>query len=332
MSMERFKGFYLDWRSLAERTLSTQVENPGGRERYGGIALTGMGGSGIIGDIIHVLAFELSDVPTVVIKDFSLPKYVKDDWLVLAISYSGNTKETLSTVHEALSRGCDVAGVSSGGKLAEIAREKGLTYLQVESGRVPRASMPALLIGALKVLRVKGMDFPLPSPEGIAKLGDVDEAESLAEYLVEGLTGRIPVFLSDVRHYPLAIRAKNEFNENAKIPAKVEVLPEWGHNDIVGWEKWLGPFTAIVLELGEGDKLLKFAANYLREVNVPVKELVMSDSMPYVDRVLWYSLVLGLASLKLAEVRGVDPGVTESISKYKTFLKSWSPNPEESSR
>ena len=328
MSTESFKGFYLDWRSLTERTLDTEVENPGGGGSYDGIALTGMGGSGIIGDVIHVLASEFSDVPTVVVKDFSLPKYVRGGWLVLAISYSGNTKETLSTVHEALSRGCDVAGVSSGGKLAEIAREKGLTYLQVEGGRVPRASMPALLVGALKVLRAKGVNFPLPSPEGIAKLGNVGEAEALAEDIVEGLAGRIPVFLSDTRHYPLAVRAKNEFNENAKIPAKVEVLPEWGHNDIVGWEKWLGPFTAVVLELGEGDKLMKFAADYLREVNVPVKELVMSDSMPYVDRVLWYSLVLGLASLKLAEVRGVDPGVTASISKYKTFLKSWSPNPK----
>jgi len=326
MSAQRFKGFYVDWRSLAERTLSAEVENPSSRGTYHGIALTGMGGSGIIGDVIHVLAFDLSDVPTVVVKDFSLPKYVKDDWLVLAISYSGNTKETLSTVYEALSRGCDVAGVSSGGKLAEIAREKRLTYLQVEGGRVPRASMPALLIGALKVLRAKGVDFPLPTPEGVAKLGNVSEAESLAEDVVEGLAGRIPVFLSDVRHYPLAVRAKNEFNENAKIPVKVEVLPEWGHNDIVGWERWLGPFTAIVLELDEGDKLMKFAADYLRGVGVPVKELVMSGSMPYVDRVLWYSLVLGLASLKLAEIRGVDPGVTESISKYKAFLKSWSPN------
>ncbi len=328
MSTQHFKEFYTDWRSLAERTFSTEVENPRGREKYGGIALTGMGGSGIIGDVIHVLAFDSSDIPTVVVKDFSLPKFVKDDWLVLAISYSGNTKETLSTVYEALSRGCDVAGVSSGGKLAEIAREKGLTYLQVESGRVPRASMPALLIGALKVLRAKGMNFPLPSSEGLTKLGEIGEAEALAEDITERLAGRVPVFLSDVRHYPLAVRAKNEFNENAKIPAKVEVLPEWGHNDIVGWEKWLGPFTAIVLELGEGDKLMKFAAAYLRDVGVPVKELVMSDSMTYVDRVLWYSLVLGLASLKLAEIRGVDPGVTESISRYKAFLKSWSPSIE----
>ncbi len=326
MSTQRFKRFYLDWRSLAEKTLDTEVENPEGREEYNGIALTGMGGSGIIGDVIHMLAFEFSDVPTVVIKDFSLPKYVKDGWLVLAISYSGNTKETLSTVYEALSRGCDVAGVSSGGKLAEIAREKGLTYLQVEEGRAPRASMPALLVGALKVLKAKGMNFPLPSPEGLAKLGNVGEAEALAENLVEGLTGRIPVFLSDVRHYPLAVRAKNEFNENAKVPAKVEVLPEWGHNDIVGWEKWLGPFTAIVLKLGEEDKLMKFAADYLRDVGVPVKELVMLESMPYLDRVLWYSLVLGLASLRLAEIRGVDPGITESISRYKSFLKSWSPS------
>ncbi len=326
MSTQRFKRFYLDWRSLAEKTLATEVENPEGREEYDGIALTGMGGSGIIGDVIHILAFEFSDVPTVVIKDFSLPKYVKDGWLVLAISYSGNTKETLSTVYEALSRGCDVAGVSSGGKLAEIAREKGLTYLQVEEGRAPRASMPALLVGALKVLKAKGMNFPLPSPEGLAKLGNVGEAEALAENLVEGLTGRIPVFLSDVRHYPLAVRAKNEFNENAKVPAKVEVLPEWGHNDIVGWEKWLGPFTAIVLKLGEEDKLMKFAADYLRDVGVPVKELVMLESMPYLDRVLWYSLVLGLASLRLAEIRGVDPGITESISRYKSFLKSWSPS------
>ncbi len=327
---EGFIGFYLDWKELAEQTMKTEVENPSRREGgYAGIAVTGMGGSGIVGDVIQVLGWEHLSIPVIVVKDFNIPKFVGKEWLVLSISYSGNTLETLSTVKEAMERGCDLAAISSGGKLEELAHEHGITYVKVESGRVPRASMPALLVGALKLLEVKGVKLPGLSSKGLEALGRTDDALKEAADLADGLLGRIPVFVSDTKHYPLAVRGKNEFNENTKIVSKVEILPEWGHNDIVGWEKWLGPLTAIVFELGGNDRLMKFAADYLKESGVPVKEVVMDESLNYVDRVLYYSLVIGLASLKVAGERGVDPSITKSIVKYKSFLKSWKGRPGE---
>ncbi len=319
-----FTGFYLDWRELAEQTMKMEVENPGRRESgYAGMAVTGMGGSGIVGDVIQVLSWEHLNIPVIVVKDFNIPRFVGRDWLVLSISYSGNTIETLSTVKEAMERGCDLAAISSGGKLEELARKHGITYVKVESGRVPRASMPALLVGALRLLEVKGIKLPGLSQKGLEMLDRTENALKEAADLAEGFLGRIPVFVSDTRHYPLAVRGKNEFNENAKMVSKVEVLPEWGHNDIVGWEKWLGPLAAVVFELGDNDRLMRFAANYLKEAGVPVKEVIMDSSLNYVDRILYYSLVIGLASLKVASERGVDPSVTKSIVKYKSFLKSW---------
>ncbi len=320
--MSDFINYYMDWRELAEKTLASEVKNAFSREAYAGVAVTGMGGSGIVGDVLQVISWRDLRIPLVVIKDFKLPKFVSREWLVLSISYSGNTVETLSTVKEALDRGCDVAAVSSNGRLISLAVEKGLTHVVVEGGRAPRATFPALLLAALKVLKVKGIDLGGPTEEGLRRLGRTDEALKAGEKLSEGLEKSIPVFISDVEHAPLAVRGKNEFNENAKMVAKVEVLPEWGHNDIVGWESWFGNFTAIVLipkDSGEG--LMRFAASYLREAGVNVKEVVMAEDN-YIDRVLWHSLVIGIASLKTAERRGVEPGVTKSISKYKSFIKS----------
>ncbi len=313
-------NYYLDWHDLAVKTLKTDITNAKKLTPVKGLAIAGMGGSGIAGDVIYELLKHESSIPVTVVKDFKLPSWIDNEWAVLAISYSGNTLETLSVVKQSLSKGAKVISVTSGGKLAEISIEKKLPIIQIESGRAPRASFPALLLGSLKALAAVGFNMNINRVmEGLGRLKRTDEARKLASKLALFLRDKIPVFVTDQHHYPLALRAKDEFNENAKMLALIHIYPESAHNDIVAWEKWIGPVASVVFR-ESGNEILKYVSEYMREAGVPVLELVIDDVDEYVSRVLWWSLVIGLASVELAEMRGVDPEKTESIRRYKQFV------------
>ncbi len=101
---------------------------------FKGIAILGMGGSGVSGDIIKNLVIDSCEIPVEVIKDYDLPAFIKEGWLVVAISYSGNTEETLSAIGEAFERNCDIMCISSGGKVMEIAAEKNKCLVKVPGG------------------------------------------------------------------------------------------------------------------------------------------------------------------------------------------------------
>lgn len=322
MEKTSYISYYLDWHHLAVKTLEADIINAKKLIPAKGIAIAGMGGSGIAADVIYELLKHDSNIPITIVKDFDLPAWIDNEWVVLAISYSGNTLETLSVVNESLNKGAKVVSVTSGGKLAEISIEKKLPLLLIEAGRAPRASFPALLLGSLKVLATAGFGVDLDRVTGeLDKLRRVNKAQEIAEKLATFLHDKIPVFVTDQHHYPLALRAKDEFNENAKMLALTHVYPESAHNDIVAWEKWIGPIATVVLR-ESGNEILKYVSEYMREVGVPVYEIVIDDVSEYVSRILWWSLVIGLASVKLAEIRNVDPEETESIRRYKQFVRN----------
>ncbi len=317
--MGEFLSEYLNWFSQATKALNYEIKGKLWEPPYDGLVIAGMGGSGIVGDVVYVLSSEQLSIPVAVIKDYMLPKWIKGNWLMVAVSYSGNTLETLLAVKEGLSRGVKVAAVASGGKLAELAASKGLPYVQVDSGYAPRSAFPALLISTLRLLNALGLKLYEDLRKSIEVLRDSKGAEEVAEEVIKAMVGRIPFFIASTKYYPLAVRAKNEFNENTKVLAKAEVMPEWGHNDIVGWEGWKEPIAAVVFREA-GNELMKFVAVHLRDSGVPVKEFEVEGS-DYIGDILRWSQVVGVASVKLATELGVDPRETKSISKYKAFLK-----------
>ena len=324
--MESFRSFYLDWYELSVKTLNSGIANPQDLHDIEGLALAGMGGSGIVCDVIYSMISSSFRKPITIVKGFKLPAWVGRRWLLLAISYSGNTLETLSLAEEALRRGAYLASVTSGGKLLELSRRGGHPHIMVEGGRAPRASFPSLLIGGVKMLDGLGLlrDGVNLVRNSIGVLRDVERAEELGAELSDFIEGKIPVFITDVAHYPLAMRGRTELSENSKYLAMTHIFPESAHNDIVGWEGWFGPLAAIFVGVKEG--VLEYVSNYLRMRDVPVKWFDLRGLEPYLKRVLWWSLVIGLASLRLAWRRGVDPSRTESIRMYKEFLRKKSIN------
>ncbi|MEM1623803.1 MAG: bifunctional phosphoglucose/phosphomannose isomerase [Sulfolobales archaeon] len=320
--MRRILEDYVNWSFQLERALNYEVADAQALDvsTLSGIAFVGMGGSGIVGDMLSKYFEREIDIPVVAIKSYVLPRYVNSEWLVIAVSYSGNTLETLSAFHEAIRRRAKVGVVASGGQLALLAERWRLPRVIVEKDHLPRTALPALLAGTLGLLS-KLIELDVSLERGVEVLRDssaLNEAESLAKYLYGG----IPVFVVSESYYPVGLRAKNEINENAKVASKVEVIPEWGHNDIVGWEGIPRNWLRVVAIKGDQDPAIDFALDYLRELGHDVRALEICR-YGYLETVLYGSWLVGLASVFLAGLRGVDPEVTTSIEKYKEFMRSY---------
>ncbi|MEZ0393599.1 MAG: SIS domain-containing protein [Desulfurococcaceae archaeon] len=321
MELERA---YLSWPEHVREVLRSwgEVKPPG--ERYAAVIAVGMGGSGIVGDYLRLLNELYGGVPILVQKSHRLPAFASKASLVLSISYSGNTHETLQATEEAARRGLDVVAICSGGKLCELAEARGFPAVHVRSGLVPRASLASMLYGALSVLASRGLtgvtyeeaERSVAWLEGSARA--VARASSEAAQALSGHKGHV-VVATHAPLEPLAIRAKNELNENSKLPAKVEVAPEWMHNDIVGYE--LGGDAGAVLELLDpedlaGARLVEFMERAYRRLGAKIVRLEARGNS-YLEKVMGLSLEVGLLSIAIARARGVDPAETRSIAEYK---------------
>ena len=315
---------YSRWRDIAREVLEQKVINPKSLSHYSDIVIIGMGGSGIVGDYLQVLSWK-SPRRISIIKDFSLPQWINKSTFVIAISYSGNTIETLKAFFQAINRGCEVAVVTSGGKLLELAMKYKVMYITVTKGLVPRAAFPALLYGTLKILWSGGINDIIDREEAERALIALDNVVAMnkAQQLAEFIEDYLPVIIADTRYSPLALRFKNEINENAKMPVKIEILPEWAHNDIVGWELDSERFRFIVINPNDNSpyqRLMEFAENYFLSLGSKVFRLNLAGSTT-LEKLMYGTIVAGFTSLLLAEKRGVNPLITKSIAMYKEFVK-----------
>ncbi len=290
------------------------------------ILISGMGGSGIVGDYVQTLASKRVEVPIFVVKDYKIPMWVSSDDLTIVISYSGNTRETIRCYREALKARAQVVVITSNGLLKEYAKKDNIPLIPVIQGLVPRASLPSMLIACLYVLEKFGL--PVVSRdeihESIHVLKEIHENELLS--IADKIIGKIPVIITVTDYSPLAWRFKNELNENSKMPAKVEIIPEWAHNDIVGWEAPYNIEKYIVLMLKPriptdelSLQMLNYAKKYFEKQGLNVIGIEIAGKS-LLAQLLYGSLIAGLISVIVAEKRGISPITTESINEYKNYI------------
>lgn len=221
-------------------------EDPGPEYRRAEmIAVLGLGGSAIGADLVRTLAeYTQARTPMVVCRDYRLPGFIGKNTLVIASSYSGSTEETLSATQEALDRGARVMAMTTGGKLAQIAGQRGFPVLSFKYAAQPRAALGfsfGLLLGALGKLgyldaqgldEAAGVARQIPSELGTAVPADLNFAKQLAQRL----HGKLPIVYGAGILSEVARRWKGQFNENSKAWAYFEQLPELNHNAVVGYE------------------------------------------------------------------------------------------------
>ena len=296
------------------------------------VVSAGMGGSAIAGEVIRSWLMHRSNVPVEVVRGYHLPAHVGPDSLVVAVSYSGNTEETVSLMAEALRRGCMVASVSSGGVLEEVSKRLGVPWVSVPKGLQPRAAMPHLLASQARILEASGLDVEtgelLQASELLKRLSRELSPETPVEgneakRLALSIRGRFPVVYASETLWPAALRFKTQLNENAKTPAKAEVFPELCHNDVVGFEgpgELLSSMCLVLLrDPGEEPAVRERveAVKELAEGRVGALVEVWARGEKAVERILSAVMVGDAASVYLAVLYGVDPTPVRVISRIK---------------
>jgi len=302
----------------------------GGIER---IVTTGMGGSGIVGDLLG----RLLKLPVTSNRGYRLPP-VDARSLVIGISYSGDTEETLSSIKIALERGARLLLISSDGELERLAKGHGVPFIKIPGGLQPRAALGYLLVPVLKLLSGAGLFSEgelLRLPEFLQGMKTrwgrtVPLGDNRAKRLAQGLYGKIPLIYGvEGTTDAVALRWKTEVNENGKQLAFWNTFSELNHNEIVGFERAdLLPNMRVILLRSE----LDHRRNQVRlEI---MKELLDRRGVGYEEvqaagegrLAQLFSLVhLGdFVSVYLALLGGIDPTPIKPIEKFKERLRRWS--------
>lgn len=303
------------------------------------IVVLGMGGSGVSGDVVQAVVEPRLGVPFRTIKSYGpLPEWIGRNTLVFAVSYSGNTEETLAAVEEAHARAARVITVSSGGALAEMAAKNGHAHVRIPPGLQPRASLGFLTLPVLSVLTVMGLvaDARDDVDEAVEAISELAASchrtrpgeENPAKQLSARITGKVPVVYGGYGiGATAAYRFKCDLNEYGKTPAFYNQLPELDHNEIVGWNN-LSELTAenfvnvLLIDPSEHDRVaLRFEiTRSLIQKALPDVYEVQAEGRSPLARLLTLIFVTQLAAIYVALSYDVDPGPVDVITELKNQL------------
>ncbi|MFW9812090.1 MAG: bifunctional phosphoglucose/phosphomannose isomerase [Candidatus Thorarchaeota archaeon] len=296
------------------------------REGLFGICIVGMGGSGIAGNYIQALLHDVSRIPIVTVRDSVLPEFVDKRWVVLTVSYSGNTEETLAAFQETLKRGCQTIAICSGGELALQENLDGSVI--VPEGFQPRAAFPILFSVILQIVEclIDIDKTDLKRIEGILskRLEEWEDSPLKPKSMAEDLLVLTPVFIGARHLIPVAYRAKCQFNENAKVMAFNSEIPESNHNEIESFnelnDQTMLPLflKSVFLDERTSERFDIVSQIYGDEGYIPIRISMRSDTK--IEEMLLMTLYLDLVSVELAHLRGVDPLTVEKISMLKNQL------------
>jgi glucose/mannose-6-phosphate isomerase len=221
------------------RHTSTSSAESAQGSAFNNILICGLGGSGIGGRLVANWLYNDLDLPVALCQDYTLPKYVNQKTLVIASSYSGDTEETMSAVEQAHAKGAAIIAITSGGKLAEFCKKHNYEFILVPGGNPPRTQLAFSIVQLTHIFGELGMikKETLNQFEQAAALLKKEEAaiHEEAKSLANFIHGKELIIYSDAKDEAIAIRARQQFNENSKILCSHHVIPEMNHNELVGW-------------------------------------------------------------------------------------------------
>ncbi|MHA1911835.1 MAG: bifunctional phosphoglucose/phosphomannose isomerase [Candidatus Kariarchaeaceae archaeon] len=322
------------WKEIIENDFQLKISliNPISR-----LFISGMGGSGISGELLKVWIEKTVKIPVQLIHDYNLPIYADSNSVIICISYSGNTEEVLNVVEEAIDKKITIIGITSGGKLKNKLDDTKIPTILLPEGYQPRFALPFMLGGvfiALDLLELVQLDSQLNSQifQELQTLSssygkEVPFEENLAKKLAHFLFGGLPVVLGASSGHAIAVRFKCQLNENSKILAISESIPEQNHNGIVAlFADEVHRFNPkIVLFQG----FSKHSRNLLREEfiikranlqKIPIWRIQADSSKIYLLSIIKALYLSDLASVYLAILRKVDPSDIEPIIALKSEL------------
>jgi len=299
------------------------------------VVFGGIGGSGIIGSIVSDYLRRVVETPVSVCRSLQIPAYVGEGSMFVAISYSGETLETISMLHQAIRKGAMVISISSGGKLLSDSMENKIGYLKVREGLLPRVAFPELLAATLFAVGSAGLvedtqNLLRSSAEEIQnQIHEIGPSRSLrenkAKQFATAMQGKLPVLFGSEDAESVLRRFKNELNENSKMPAFCYTLPEAYHNDIEGLRMLskLARPQPILLSDEDEDARQRRIRERLHSLLVDLGFEVLEFQGSGEDRLqrLLTGVTFGdYVSIYLAMLLGVDPSELTLIPRFREAL------------
>jgi glucose/mannose-6-phosphate isomerase len=295
-----------------------------------GLIVCGMGGSAIGGVLARAAMGDTLNQPMLVYRDYELPPWTQPDRAVLCSSYSGDTEETLAAFDAAEAVGATRYAATTGGRLAEAARQAGVPVIGLPGGLQPRHAVGYGFTVACEIAALLGVAGGMRTQIDTAAAHleeDRDAIVAQAGEIAQQLAGTVPLVYGCDLTVPAAYRWKTQINENAKQHAFDHQLPELDHNEIVGWSPNGGPqrFSAVFLDDSDQHPRQRERADLTAKLIEPASAAVVrveTVGETRAERLLRAVQVGDLVSLYLAAHNGVDPGPIEMIDRLKDELSA----------
>jgi glucose/mannose-6-phosphate isomerase len=298
------------------------------------VVYAAMGGSALAATLVNV--WPKLSVPFEVVRDYDLPAYVDGNTLVIAASYSGNTEETLSALEQAEAKGAQIAVIASGGKLQELAAQKGLLF-----GLVPKAAQPRYAVFynfkvLLDILHTVGVltqevNAELQSTAEFLKaevaqwVATAPTDNNPAKQLALEMLGKSVVVYGGPKMFPAAYKWKISFNENAKQIAWAGHYPEFNHNEFIGWSKQPVDKPYAVIDLRSGlehprvQKRFEVTERLLSGMR-PAPHVINAKGDGMLQQLLWTIVFGDFVTLYTGIANGLDPAPVELVERFKKEL------------
>lgn len=286
------------------------------------VFVTGLGGSGIGGNFVAEFIRNECPLPYIVGKSYDIPHWIGPETLAIVSSYSGNTEETLSAYEKLKDTGAQIIVVASGGKLIENAQKDGFDFIQLPNNwPSPRACLGFSIVQQLGILTRLGIipSYHLTQIASASTLiaEHVETIREKAEKIAGLLIGKTPVIYSTDRCESVAVRFRQQINENAKMLCWHHVIPEMNHNELVGWRDNREDLAVIFLRFKDdydrnktrieiNKEIISHYTNTTLEI-FPLGESLIEQAIYHVHLGDWISCYLaGLHGVDAMEVRVID--------------------------
>lgn len=295
------------------------------------VCVCGMGASALAGEILADYINETSERPIFVIRGIELPGWVDEDTTSIVISYSGNTKEMLIAYEEAKKRNSQIIVISAGGELSDICEEDNNLLIKLPPGFQSRGAFGHMLGSLMAVLdKLEICNSIQDTNQFIHKLKKQrDRLSSPDNKLIKDISamliGKIPVIYALANMRSSAIRWKTQINENSKLISFCGSLPEFNHNEIVGWtdDQKNSTFVPIILYDDDASTMVRC----MTDASIEILESRNLNLISYhvsgknnLEKNLKCSLLGDFVSLKLADYCEADPTENTSVRSVNNLI------------
>jgi glucose/mannose-6-phosphate isomerase len=292
------------------------------------VYVAGLGGSGIGADFVSAFINDECRLPFLVRKGYHVPAFVGKNTLAIASSYSGNTEETLISYEQMKSSGARMIAIASGGKLIDKAKSDGFEYVKVPSDwPSPRACLGYSLTVQLWVLHKAGLisDRSITEIQSAIKLLRAEDAniKFIAEKTAQELHHHIPIIYAEDRMEPVAVRFRQQINENSKALCWHHVIPEMNHNELVGWREKNSSLAVIYFRNDDDYSRNALRMDINQTIIKPYADKIInihSKGNTMIERALYLVHLGDWISWYLAQLRGMDALEVKVIDFLKAEL------------